>query len=78
MSNIQEGEFTVQVNNEKYLIEPVHTEETTIKFKVSTLCEYMFTLETDDNGSWKIADDVIPMDNELVQNIGNAIEEYDL
>ncbi len=76
MSN--EQVFTVDVNNEQYYIEPIlEYEKLTIKFKVSTTCEYMFTLCLNENGEWSMESEVTPLYKDLVSQIGQAIEKHD-
>jgi hypothetical protein len=37
----------------------------------------MFTLCMDANGDWQMEDDVTPMDENLLEDIGRAIDYYD-
>ena len=69
--------LTIDVNKNKYYIEPICNDDNCTRFKVSTQCEYMFTLCLDENRNWQMEDDVTPMDESLVYEIGKAIEHYD-
>ena len=73
-----EDVFDIKVNNEVYKVESNCNDDNCFKFKVSTACEYMFTLDLYENGSWKMEDDVIPIDSSLVSEIGYAIEQHNL
>ncbi|MEP6683921.1 MAG: hypothetical protein ABJA35_11705 [Parafilimonas sp.] len=73
-----EDNFEIHVNTEVYKVESVTGSNNSFKFRISTACEYMFTLNLDDEGNWKMEDDVIPMNDELVNQIGQAIEQHNL
>jgi hypothetical protein len=73
-----EEQFEIQVSSERYFVQPSSNESNSIKYKVSTLCDYMFTLELDDNANWLTGKDVIALDNDLINQIGNAIEKHQL
>lgn len=73
----KEEMFTVRVNNNLYYVEPVCIDDRCTRFKISTECEYMFTLYVNEYGDWKIEDDVKPIDESLIDNIGKAIEYND-
>jgi len=78
-NNIYKKEvFTIDVNKNKYYIEPICNDDNCSRFKVSTECEYMFTLCKDENGNWYMEDDVTAIDGTLVDEIGRAIEEYNI
>ncbi len=73
-----EGVFDIKVNNEVYKVESNLDDANCFKFKIFTACEYMFTLDLDENGSWKMENDVIPIDPSLINEIGYAIEQHNL
>ena len=69
--------FTIEVNGKKYNVQPVCDGDHCTRFKISTDCEYLFTLCIDDYGNWQMDEDVIPLDENLVDKIGTAIEFHD-
>ena len=73
----KEEEFIVRVNDNLYYVEPICTDDHCTRFKISTECEYMFTLCVDEYGNWQMEDDVKPIDASLIDNIGKAIEYND-
>ena len=74
---MEKEEFTIEVREKIYHVQPVCDEEHCTRFKISTDCEYLFTLCIDDYGNWQMEQDVIPLDENLVDEIGRAIEFYD-
>jgi hypothetical protein len=68
--------FTIDVNKNRYQVEPICDEDCT-RFKISTECEYLFTLCVDEYGNWQVEEDVIPLTENLVEEIGRAIEFHD-
>jgi len=73
----QEDSFNVTVNKTEYTIEPICNEDHCTRFKVSTNCEYLFTLCMNEHGHWEMEKDVTPLDEKLIDEIGRAIEYYD-
>ncbi|HEX5152161.1 MAG TPA: hypothetical protein VFW07_11990 [Parafilimonas sp.] len=66
--------FTIDVNSSLYYVEPVCNDGNCTRFKISTECEYMFTLYVDKHGNWQMESDVKPIDEGLIDEIGKAIE----
>ncbi|CAN5144145.1 hypothetical protein BH11BAC6_BH11BAC6_17240 [soil metagenome] len=66
--------FTINVNGKKYIIEALETDKT--RFKVSTDCDYLFTLTRNYNMGWQMESDVTALDDDIADNIGSAIENY--
>ena len=83
---MQEESFKIHVNGSEYTVTPVHivVEMQNIKthkerFRVETGCEYLFTIEMNEEWFWQITDDdVKPIDHNIVQEIGEAIEKVSL
>ena len=74
----KEAVFTIDVNNKTYYVEPVCDNAHCTRFKISTQCEYMFTLYIDEYGHWHMEEDVTPLDENLIDDIGKAIEYNDV
>ena len=70
-------EFTIVVHNRKYNVTPLCDEDHCTRFKISNDCDYLFTLCVDDYGNWQMEKDVVALDDQLTDDIGRAIEEYD-
>jgi hypothetical protein len=68
--------FSVKVNSKTYNVEPVWDGGYCRRFKISTDCEYLFTLCVDEYDNWQMEKDVTPLDKELINEIGSAIEDY--
>jgi hypothetical protein len=73
----KEEVFTIDVNGNLYYVEPICNKDHCTRFKISTECEYMFTLCVNEYGDWEMEDDVKPIDESLTDNIGKAIEYLD-
>jgi len=73
----KEEVFKIDVNGNLYYVEPICNNDHCTRFKISTECEYMFTLCVDEYGNWQMEDDVKPIDASLIDNIGKAIEYND-
>ena len=67
--------FTIYVQNHKYLVEPVDTGDA-LQYKISTDCNYLMTVTTDDSDNWTANKDVQVLDNDLVTQIGHAIQSF--
>ena len=70
-------EFKILVNGLEYSVEPVCDEDQCTRFRISTNCEYLFTVRTDEYGNWLMEGDVVPLDEKLPDEIGRAIDVYD-
>ena len=70
-------EFIIEVHGKEYHVEPICDEDHCTRFRLSTNCEYLFTLCADEYGNWQIEKDVIPLDENLADEIGRAIEHHD-
>jgi hypothetical protein len=69
--------FTIKVNNTSYIIKPYCEVDCTL-YEVFTNCEKLFTLKKGRDDSWKTdEDDIIPISESLVQDIGDALDEYE-
>jgi hypothetical protein len=69
--------FTIKVHNIVYTIQPSCEVDCTL-YEVFTNCEKLFTLKKASNGNW-ITDekDIIPISEDLIEDIGEAVEEYE-
>lgn len=74
----EEMGFKINVNDKTYSVIAYCNEVHCSKFKIETDCEYLFTLCTDEEGNWEIENDVTVLDDNLVEQIGRAIEEHDI
>ena len=60
-----------------YIIKPYYEVDYTL-YEVFTNCEKLFTLKRSSNGSWKTnEEDIIPISDSLVEDIGEALDEYE-
>ena len=76
--------FDIQVNDLRYIVKPYYENEMVVKpyyenemvfYEVFTTCEKLFTIRKN-KGKWEtIENDVIPINNNLVEDIGGALEE---
>jgi hypothetical protein len=76
LDDLQE-KFTVTVNDKVYNVEPICDDDHCTRFKISTDCEYLFTLCMNDYGNWEMEKDITPLDEKLIDEIGRAIEYHD-
>jgi len=74
--NKAESQFQVTVNGKTYNVTE-HVENLDSHFKIETDCEYLFTISMDEKGYWHAEKEVTMQDQNLVDKIGRAIEEYD-
>jgi len=80
---MKEDSFKINVNEQEYTVTPIHIEIETPgkkthkeRFRIETGCEYLFTIEMTEEWYWRITDDdVKPIDQNIVQEIGEAIEK---
>ena len=72
------NEFMIEVNGKEYSVLPICDEDECTRFRISTNCEYLFTLCTDEYGNWQMEKDVVPLDENLIDEIGRAIEYNDV
>jgi hypothetical protein len=69
--------FTIKVHNTLYIVKPFCEVDCTL-YEVFTNCEKLFTLKRSSDGNWKTyEDDIIPISESLVQDIGEALNEYE-
>ena len=73
-----ESKFQRNLNGEVYNVTAYCNNDHCTRFKIETNCNYLFTLCTDEEGHWEAEKDVTVMDETLVEEIGRAIEEYDV
>lgn len=73
-----ESKFQINVNGKQYNVTAYCNEIHCTRFKIETNCDYLFTLCTDEEGHWEVEKDLTIMDESLVDEIGRAIEEYDV
>jgi hypothetical protein len=71
-----QSEFRININNKTYNVKAYG--DYTSKFKIETDCEYMFTVIMDEEGQWHCENDVTVLNENLIQQIGRAIEEHDM
>ena len=71
----QEASFTIKVHTMFYIIKPCFGAEYTL-YEIFTNCEKLFTLRKN-NGIWNTyEDDILPISESLVEDIGKALDEY--
>ena len=68
-------ENKITVRGEKYIVEPMDLGSEK-QYQISTDCNYIMTVRKDEQGNWFANPDVQVMDEELVEDIGAAIEMY--
>ena len=67
--------FIIQINDLSYNIK--NCEDDYTHYEVFTNCEKLFTLKKGSDGVWKTKEkDVIPIEDSIIENIGNAIERH--
>lgn len=72
---MSEAKFTINVRHETYEVEPEFKDELNVyEYSISTDCNYIMTIYRDDDGGWTALNDVQVMDDDLVEDIGTAIE----
>ncbi len=70
--------FTIKVYDRFYIIKPRWNNDCTL-YEVFTNCDKLFTLRKMKSGNWTTNEaDVIPIYNEVVDDIGEALEEYEV
>lgn len=65
--------FKIEVRNKTYTVEPIDFGNE-MQFRISTDCNYLMTLYVDQNENWAANTDVAVMDENLISEIGHAIE----
>ena len=68
-------ENKIIVRGENYTVEPIDI-GSGIQYQISTDCNYIMTVRKDEHGNWSANPDVQVMDQDLVDDIGSAIEMY--
>lgn len=72
----QSASFTIRVHNIVYIIRP-YCETDCNLYEVFTNCEKLFTLKKTSDGTWTTDEqDIIPISEDLVYDIGEALEQY--
>lgn len=73
----QPESFMVKVHNVLYTVKP-HCETDCTLYEVFTNCEKLFTLRKAGDGNWITNEhDIIPITEDIVDDIGEAVEEYE-
>jgi len=68
--------FTIKVNDVVYTIHS-YCEFGYTFYEVFTNCEKLFTLKKTSDGNWVTnEDDIVPISEELTEDIGEALEQY--
>jgi len=75
---IDENHFEVVVNNNFYKVTVSYEDVYLSHYRIETDCQYLFTLYMDEEGTWHAENNVTVLDESLVEEIGTAIEEYDV
>lgn len=69
--------FTIKVNELIYTVKP-HENFDSALYEVFTNCEKLFTLKRGNDGRWITnEDDIIPLYDTLVEDIGEALDQYE-
>jgi hypothetical protein len=72
----QAASFKIKVNDVSYTIHSYCEFDCTL-YEVFTNCEKLFTLKKVSDGNWVTNEhDIVPISEELVENIGEALEQY--
>ena len=72
---MSEAKFNIKVRTENYEVEPEFKDELNVyQYSISTDCNYIMTIYRDDDGTWSALTDVQVMDDDLVEEIGTAVE----
>jgi len=69
-------QFTINVNGKQYRIEPVADDSDRPQFRVFTDCDYLFTVVRNYDLHWQMESDVTPLNEDIAENIGSAIENH--
>ena len=70
--------FTVKLYERFYIIKPVWNTDC-VMYEIFTNCDKLFTLRKTNGGNWITNEsDVIPINNELVDDLGEALEEHEV
>jgi hypothetical protein len=75
--NRDDLKFLINVNGKTYNVTADGDKNLNSYFKIETDCEYLFTVSMDEEGQWYAEKDVTVLDENLVEQIGRAIEEHD-
>jgi len=75
---VDENNFTVTVNKNTYKVSVSYEDVYLSHYRIETDCQYLFTLYMDEEGTWHAENNVTVLDESLVEEIGTAIEEYDV
>jgi len=70
--------FTVAVNNNTYEVTVSYEGVYISHYRIETNGKYLFTLYMDEEGAWHAENDVRLLNENLVEQIGRAIEEHDM
>lgn len=70
--------FTIKVHDRFYIIKPYWNINCTL-YEVFTNCDKLFTLKKTDHRNWITNEtDIIPIYSDIVDDIGMALEEYEV
>lgn len=74
-------QFCINIHGKEYIVTPNRDNSSNgvlngkEKFKIETDCGYLFTINLNDEWFWEISDlNMKPIDDDLVQEIGEEIE----
>ncbi len=70
--------FNIKVYERFYIVKPLWNADC-IMYEIFTNCDKLFTLRKNKSGTWMTNEtDIIPIYNELVEDIGEALDEYEV
>ena len=75
---IDENHFTVAVNSNTYKVTVSYEGVYISHYRIETNGKYLFTLSMNEEGQWQAESDVHASNENLVEQIGRAIEEHDM
>ena len=75
---IDENNFTVSVNDKEYHVTVSYEGVYLSHYKIEFNSKYLFTISMSEEGNWHAEDNATAVDENLIEQIGRAIEEYDM
>ncbi len=74
---MQPASFSIKVHNVSYTIHPYWEMDCTL-YEIFTNCEKLFTLKKASDGNWTTNEkDIVPIYENLIEDIGEAVEEHE-
>lgn len=75
---MEQNSFKIKVNEQEYLVSRRVVNEFKAVYKIETGCDYLFSIFYNEHAEWQIYEpEVKPIDDGLVNSIGDAIERQE-